>query len=203
MTSTWLIRMRCIALGTVLLAFSVATVAYAAPGKKIGDDWYPPLKKGLWEIFNSSSQNAGYTTTELRCVGAAGEEKQTSKKEHMEETKDCRISILKTSAQKVEQQRVCKRDEGVIATIGVVYQGDFSSKFERKATLSLSIPARQEGATQLKRYRFVGRCPKGMLPGETMTVNAEGIVGEWDRYTGRIKPLESAVRLELRKQAAP
>jgi hypothetical protein len=201
MTSIQLSRLRCCVLGAILFAFSMATIANAS-AKKISDDWYPPLKKGLWEIFNSESLYGGYTTTELRCVGAVGQEKRTSKKEHMEQTKDCHTTVLQTSAKKVEQRRECKKYEGVTSTIDVVFQGDFSSNFERMMTLSMSIPTRQEGATKLNRYRFVGVCPKGMLPGDTFTTNKEGsVVGGFNRYTGRIKDMEIGVKSELIKRS--
>jgi hypothetical protein len=201
MISTMLFLLRCSIFGMFLLAFSMATMANP-PAQKISDDWYPPLKKGLWEIFNSESLYGGYTTTELRCVGEGGQEKRTSKKEHMEQTKDCHTTVLQTSAKKVEQRRECKKYEGVTSTIDVVFKGDFSSNFERMLTLSMSIPTRQEGATKLNRYRFVGMCPKGMLPGDTFTINSEGsVVGGFNRYTGRIKDMEIGVKSELIKRS--
>jgi hypothetical protein len=206
MTSTKLFPMRRSIFGMFLLTFSMATMANPS-AKKISDDWYPPLKKGLWEIFNSESLNAGYTTTELRCVGPLVRENRTSKKEYLEQTKDCRSTVLKSSAKKVEQQRECKKFDGVIGTIEVVYEGDFSNNFERTMKLSLSIPTRSEGATKLTKYRFVGMCPKGMLSGDSFTMNSEGnIVGGLNRYTGRIKPMESGVKSELqelRKRSTP
>jgi hypothetical protein len=203
MTSNFLIWVRCRVLGTALFAFSMATTANAAPAEEVGDGWYPPLKKGLWEIFNSNSQYAGHTTTELRCVGAVDQEKQTSKKEYLEETKYCRMAVLEASADKVEQRGECKQ-EGVTATVGVVYQGNFSHNFERRARSSFSVGTRSEVTTQLKKYRFVGMCPKGMLPGETTTIGSKNeIVAEWNRYTGHFKPFKNSVRLELRKLVAP
>jgi hypothetical protein len=188
---------------SVLIAISTATLA-STPSQKLNENWYPPLKKGLWRIFNSASLNAGYTTTELRCVGGAGQEKRTSRKEYLEEVKGCTTIVLKTSAKQVELQRQCNRGEGRTGTVDVIYQGDFSSNFERTMKLSQSMPTRAEGATKLTNYRFLGVCPKGMTPGDTFTRNSEGnVVGEWNRYTGRIKPMNSDIRAELKKRSSP
>jgi len=182
-----------------MLTFSLANAS-----EKTNAEWYPQQKRGLWEIVNSQSSNAGYKTTELRCVGARAQETRTSKKEYLEETKDCRTVVLETSAKKVERQRECKKYDGIIATIKVVYEGDFSRHFERTMTLSLSVPTRLEGESKTTKYRFVGVCPKGMLPGDTFTTNSEGnIVGEWNRYNGRAILMESGPKFDKRKPRAP
>lgn len=186
-------------LSALLLVFSMADAS-----AKIDGDWYPQQKRGLWEIVNSQSPSTAYKTTELRCVGAAGQEKRTSKKEFLEETKDCRTTVLETSAKKVEQRRECKKYESLIATIRIVYQGDFSSHFERTMTLSLNVPTRLEGESKRTTYRFLGICPKGMSPGDTFTTNSDGhIVGEWNRYTGRVMVMESGPKFDKRKPSAP
>lgn len=199
MTLTRLFRVGCSVLGASMLTFSLANASVKANG-----EWYPRQKRGLWEIVNSQSSSPAYKTTELRCVGAVVQETRTSKKEYLEETKDCRTVVLETSAKKVEQRRECKKYDGVIAKVRVVYQGDFSSHFERTMTLSLSVPTRLEGESKTTKYRFVGVCPKGMLPGDTFTTNSEGnIVGEWNRYTGRAILLESGPKFDKRKPSAP
>ena len=198
MTLTQLLR-RCSVLGTTMLTFSLANAS-----EKTNAEWYPQQKRGLWEIVNSQSSNTGYKTTELRCVGARAQETRTAKKEYLEETKDCRTLVLETSAKKVEQRRECKKYDGVIAKVSVVYQGDFSSHFERTMTLSLNIPTRLESETKTKKYRYIGACPKGMSPGDTFTTNSDGnVVGEWNRYTGRAITMKSRPSLDKRKPSAP
>ena len=198
MKLTQLLR-RCSVPGTTMLIFSLANAS-----EKTTAEWYPQQKQGLWEIVNSQSANNGYKTTELRCVGAKAQETRTSKKEYLEETKDCRIVVLGTSAKKVERQRECKKYDDLIATIKVVYEGDFSSHFERTMTLSLNIPTRLESETKTTKYRYIGACPKGMSPGDTFTTNSDGnVVGEWNRYTGRAITMKSRPSLDKRKPSAP
>lgn len=201
MTSTQFCNVHISTFAMALLTFPSFSVANASATSSV--NWYPRHKTGLWVIKNEESQHAGHKTTELRCVGTLDEEKRTSKKEFLVENTDCRITVLKSSARKVAQRRICKKLDDVIATVSVIYQGDFARNYERKATLSLNIATRHEGAIQLKKYRFLGKCPKGTQPGDTFTTNAKGeIVGKWNRYTGLMKPLDLDVRDELRKQGA-
>jgi hypothetical protein len=142
------------------------------PGKSL----YPALKPGLWEIVNSQSSMPGYTTTERRCVGPASQERRAANKEFMEAFKDCRTVVPQTSAKKINFSMECKKMEGVTITTKVDFNGNFSSRFERTETVSLSIPSHLEGTSNKSVYRFAGTCPKSMKSGDTVTSNSDGSV---------------------------
>ena len=112
MTLTRLFRVGCSVLGTSMLALSPANALVKTNG-----EWYPQHKRGLWEIVNTQSSTA-YKTTELRCVGTVAQETRTSKKEYLEETKDCRTVVLEGRGLKSRISLRCIRATNFAVHVG-------------------------------------------------------------------------------------
>jgi len=147
---------------------------------------YPALKKGLWEIVTTDSSSPDFKATELRCVGGANQERRTAKKEFADEIKNCRVLTSTSSKEKISLVRECKKDGGLIMTLKINIEGNFSSRFERSANPSFNIPTGLEGLTHTTIYRFVGACPKSMKAGDTITTYPDGGSSNlWNRYSIR------------------
>jgi len=162
---------------TSLLFSLTATVAAA------NETPVPILKPGLWEILRTESLSLTHVTTERRCVGVRKLEMRAAYHQFEQEVRQCAISNAVLAAQKIEYVTKCERDPGVFVTSRVIYEGDFSKKFDRTSTVSINIPTPLEGAVARSAYKFIGACPKDTKPGESVFVNAEGRpFGKWNRY---------------------
>lgn len=159
--------------------FHIFNPAIAATGKKP----VPILKLGLWEIRKTDSLAPTLITNERRCVGARKLEVLAANNQYEQDIRQCSVYDVAVSAKKIEYIMKCEPDPGVVRTFKVVYEGDFSKKFERTSTLSINIATKFEGAFQKVTHKFIGTCPKNMKPGDIMLINsAGGIITQRNQY---------------------
>ena len=162
-----------------LLVWSVhATASPSSPENAV-----PILRPGLWEITRTESLRPNHATLERRCVGSNKQELRAARQEYNQQFRRCTMSDVVVSKRARSFSAKCAKDEGVIVTSRVKYEGSFLSQFDKITTGSLSIPTPMEGMTIRESYKYAGVCPKEMALGDTTLATSAGrSLGNWNRY---------------------
>jgi hypothetical protein len=117
------------------------------------------------------------------CVGSKVQETRFARQQHAHEMRTCQFSPTIRKSGLTEYTKTCDKGGSLIVKIEVVYSGDFKTQFEQKSVLSTDLGLQMDGMSETKRFRFAGKCPKDLQPGETIMKDAQGMtLPKWNRY---------------------
>jgi hypothetical protein len=135
----------------------------------------PPMKEGLWSIHTVSTDQPGNKKTEGTrsiCRNHAYDERVRAMAAQ-KSAATCKTLSEHSAGGTITTETQCSAGGSILKTKGVVtMSGDAAAHSETSTTYTPALYGTSE-TTMVMDQKFVGACPAGMEPGDTMDANGK------------------------------
>jgi hypothetical protein len=154
----------------------VVTVLSASIGVAGADEFKPPpMKDGLWETHSTQTQQGKtvFDTSTKMCLSKELTKSVQSDGEELRKKNKCTSTVTQPSPNTYVEDSHCAEgpNAGSLTKVIYTYQGDTASHME------MHMNAGKSETVMIMDSRYLGSCPAGMKPGDSVMADGKIISG--------------------------
>ncbi len=136
----------------------------------------PSMKEGLWSIHTVTISSPGDKKTEgNRSICRSHIYDEAAQRKAKAAEASCKVSVLNGSGSKYTSESECTVGGTTVRTKRTsTFTGDSAARSEETATYSPAMEG-STSSTMIMEQKYMGACPAGMEPGDTMNVDGKVI----------------------------